>query len=274
MSTVKEQLIQNLIEEDKTSRCKITVVGVGNVGMACAISILLKDLADELALIDADADKLKGEALDLLHGSLFFNTPKITYGKDYSVTANSNLVIITAGARQVVGETRLDLVQRNVVIMKSIIPGIVQNSPNCKILIVSNPVPLWSGVNVAGIPLKSLNPALGTDSDKEQWKQIHKQVVESGYEVLRLKGYTSWAIGLSVMNLAESMLKNLRKVHPVSTLVKGLYGIKEEIFLSVPCILGRNGIMDIVKVNLNSEDEALLRKSAETLWNVQKDLEI
>ncbi|KAM7330811.1 hypothetical protein ACRRTK_010000 [Alexandromys fortis] len=274
MSTVKEQLIQNLTQEDKTSRSKITVVGVGNVGMACAISILLKGLADELALIDADADKLKGETLDLLHGSLFFNTPKIVSGKDYSVSANSKLVIITAGARQKVGESRLDLVQRNVVIMKSIVPGIVQNSPDCKILIVSNPVPVWSGVNVAGVPLKSLNPALGTDADQEQWKKIHNQVVESGYEVLRLKGYTSWAIGLSVTDLTGSILKNLRKVHPVSTLAKGLYGIKEEIFLSVPCILGRNGITDIVKVNLNPEEESLLRKSAETLWNVQKDLEL
>ncbi|CAH7459928.1 Ldhc [Phodopus roborovskii] len=274
MSTVKEQLIQNLTKEDKASRCKITVVGVGNVGMACAISILLKDLADELALIDTDANKLKGETMDLQHGSLFFNTPKIVSGKDYSVSANSKLVIITAGARQKVGETRLDLVQRNVVIMKSIVPGIVQNSPDCKILIVSNPVPLWSGVNVAGMSLKSLNPALGTDSDQEHWKKIHNQVVESGYEVLRLKGYTSWAIGLSVTDLAGSMVKNLRRVHPVSTLVKGLYGIKEEIFLSVPCVLGRNGITDIVKVNLSPEEEALLRKSAETLWKVQKDLEL
>ncbi|CAO2632652.1 L-lactate dehydrogenase C chain, partial [Lemmus lemmus] len=237
-----------------------------------------QDLADELALIDADADKLKGETLDLLHGSLFFRTPKIISGKEYSVSANSKLVIITAGARQKVGETRLDLVQRNVVIMKSIIPDIVQNSPDCKILVVSNPVdiltyvvwkisglpatrvigsgcnldsarfryligeklgvhpischgwvlgehgdssvPLWSGVNVAGVPLKSLNPALGTDSDQEQWKKIHNQVVESGYEVLRLKGYTSWAIGLSVTDLAGSILKNLRRVHAVSTLVK------------------------------------------------------
>ncbi|XP_027266271.1 L-lactate dehydrogenase C chain isoform X3 [Cricetulus griseus] len=270
--------------------------------------------------------------MDLLHGSLFFNTPKIVSGKDYNVSANSKLVIITAGARQKVGETRLDLVQRNVVIMKSIIPGIVQNSPDCKILIVSNPVdiltyvawkisglpatrvigsgcnldsarfryligeklgvhptschgwilgehgdssvPLWSGVNVAGVLLKSLNPALGTDSDQEHWKKIHNQVVESGYEVLRLKGYTSWAIGLSVTDLAGSMLKNLRRVHPVSTLVKGLYGIQEEIFLSVPCILGRNGVTDIVKVNLNPEEEGLLKKSAETLWNVQKDLKL
>nr|AFI54981.1 lactate dehydrogenase C variant 6 [Rattus norvegicus] len=90
MSTVKEQLIQNLAPDEKQSRCKITVVGVGNVGMACAISISLKGLADELALVDADENKLKGEALDLLHGSPFLSTPKIVFGKDYSVSANMN----------------------------------------------------------------------------------------------------------------------------------------------------------------------------------------
>uniref|UniRef100_A0A2K6M4L8 Lactate dehydrogenase C n=1 Tax=Rhinopithecus bieti TaxID=61621 RepID=A0A2K6M4L8_RHIBE len=52
----------------------------------------------------------------------------------------------------------------------------------------------------------------------------------------------------------------------------GLYGIKEEIFLSIPCVLGRNGVSDVVKINLNSEEEALFKKSAETLWNIQKDL--
>nr|XP_004650859.1 L-lactate dehydrogenase C chain isoform X1 [Jaculus jaculus] len=330
MATVKDQLIENLIEEDKISQRKVTIVGVGSVGMACAISILLKDLTDELALVDVEPDKLKGEMMDLQHGSLFFNTPKIVSGKDYRVSANSKLVIVTAGARQKVGETRLDLVQRNVTIMQSIIPGIVSHSPDCKILVVSNPVdiltyvvwkisglpatrvigsgcnldsarfryligeklgvhptschgwiigehgdssvPLWSGVNVAGVPLKSLNPDLGTDSDKEQWKSIHNQVVQSAYEVLRLKGYTSWAIGLSVTDLAGSMLNNLRRVHPVSTLVKGFYGIKEEIFLSVPCILGRSGVSDIVKVNLSAEEDTFLKKSASTLWDVQKDL--
>ncbi|XP_047632119.1 L-lactate dehydrogenase C chain isoform X4 [Phacochoerus africanus] len=304
MSTVKEQLIENLIEEDKVSQSKITIVGTGAVGMACAICILLKDLADELALVDVAADKLKGETMDLQHGSLFFNTSKIVSGKDYSVSANSKLVIVTAGARQQEGESRLALVQRNVNIMKSIIPTIVQHSPDCKMLIVSNPdsarfryligkklgvhptschgwiigehgdssVPLWSGVNVAGVALKTLDPKLGTDSDKDQWKNIHKQVIGSAYEIIKLKGYTSWAIGLSVTDLVGSILKNLRRVHPVSTMVKGLYGIKEEIFLSIPCVLGRNGVSDIVKVNLNSEEEALFKKSANTLWNVQKDL--
>uniref|UniRef100_A0A8C6S453 L-lactate dehydrogenase C chain n=1 Tax=Nannospalax galili TaxID=1026970 RepID=A0A8C6S453_NANGA len=284
MSTVKEKLFQNLIEEGKTSRCKITVVGVGNVGMACAISILLK--VEDLALV------------------LSTHTVAHNY---YKVTANSELVIITAGARQKVGETRLDLVQRNVVIMKSIIPSIVHNSPDCKILIVSNPVDILTYVvwKLSGLPASRVIGS-GCNLDSARFRYLigeklgvhptscHGWVLgehgdssgkchpllypqshlTSGYEVLRLKGYMSWAIGLSVTDLAGSMLKNLRRVHPVSTLVKGLYGINEEIFLSVPCILGNSGITDIVKVNLTPEEEALLKKSADMLWNVQRNLEL
>ncbi|KAK2106749.1 hypothetical protein P7K49_016263 [Saguinus oedipus] len=110
------------------------------------------------------------------------------------------------------------------------------------------PVCLWSGMNVAGVSLKTLHPDLGPDTGKEQWEEVHKQVVENAYEVIKLKGYTSWAIGLSVADLAETIMKNLRQVHPVSTMIKGRYGMKNDVFLSVPCILGRNGISDVVKV--------------------------
>ena len=75
-------------------------------------------------------------------------------------------------------------------------------------------------MNVAGVSLKNLHPELGTDADKEQRKAVHKQVVDSAYEVIKLKGYTSWAIGLSVADLAESIMKNLRRVHPISTMIK------------------------------------------------------
>ncbi|XP_044536008.1 L-lactate dehydrogenase A chain [Gracilinanus agilis] len=331
MGTVKDQLILNVLKEEQTPHNKITVVGVGAVGMACAISILMKDLADELALVDVIEDKLKGEMMDLQHGSLFLKTPKIVSSKDYSVTANSKLVVITAGARQQEGESRLNLVQRNVNIFKFIIPNIVKYSPNCKLLVVSNPVdiltyvawklsgfpknrvigsgcnldsarfrylmgeklgihssschgwilgehgdssvPVWSGVNVAGVSLKSLHPALGSDGDSEHWRDVHKQVVESAYEVIKLKGYTSWAIGLSVADLAESIMKNLRRVHPISTMIKGFYGINEDVFLSVPCILGQNGISDVVKVTLTPEEECRLKQSADTLWGIQKELQ-
>lgn len=81
MATLKDQLIHNLLKEEHVPHNKITVVGVGAVGMACAISILMKELADEIALVDVMEDKLKGEMMDLQHGSLFLRTPKIVSGK-------------------------------------------------------------------------------------------------------------------------------------------------------------------------------------------------
>ncbi|XP_016018379.1 L-lactate dehydrogenase A-like 6B isoform X1 [Rousettus aegyptiacus] len=329
MATVKCELMNNLTSEDVVHRSKISIIGTGSVGMACAISILLKGLSDELALVDAAEDKLKGETMDLQHGSPFVKMPNIVCSKDYLVTANSSLVIITAGVRQEKGETRLNLVQRNVAIFKSMISNIIQYSPHCKLIVVSNPVdiltyiawklsefpqsrvigsgcnldtarfrfligqklgihseschgwilgehgdssvPVWSGVNIAGVPLKDLNSDIGTDKDPEQWNKIHKDVIASAYEIIKMKGYTSWAIGLSVADLSESILKNLKRVHPVSTIVKGLYGINEEVSLSVPCVLGENGITDVIKVKLTPEEEGRLRKSAETLWKLQKD---
>ncbi|KAK2091765.1 hypothetical protein P7K49_031049 [Saguinus oedipus] len=154
MATLKDQLIHNLLKEEQTPQNKITVVGVGAVGMACAISILMNDLADELALVDVIEDKLKGEMMDFQHGSLFLRTPKIVSSKDYNVTANSKLVIITAGARQQEGESRLNLVQHHVNIFKFIIPNVVKYSPNCKLLIVSNPVDILTYVawKISGFP--------------------------------------------------------------------------------------------------------------------------
>ena len=102
-------------------------------------------------------------------------------------------------------------------------------------------VPVWNGVNVACVSLKTPRPDLGSDADEEQWKEVHKQVkqvVDSVYEVIKPKGYTSWATGLSLADLAESIMKNLRQVHPISTMMRGLYLIKEDVFFSVLCIFG------------------------------------
>ena len=129
MATLKDKLIALVAEKEGTiPNNKITVVGVGQVGMACAISILGKSLTDELALVDVLEDKLKGEMMDLQHGSLFLQTPKIVADKDYSVTANSKIVVVTAVCQQE-GETRMNLVQRNVNVFK-FIPQIVKYSPD------------------------------------------------------------------------------------------------------------------------------------------------
>ncbi|XP_061917345.1 L-lactate dehydrogenase C chain isoform X1 [Entelurus aequoreus] len=312
-------------------RNKVTVVGVGQVGMACAVSILLRELADELALVDVMEDKLKGEMMDLQHGSLFLKTPKIVADKDYSVTANSRIVVVTAGVRQQEGESRLNLVQRNVNIFKHIIPQITRYSPECIIIVVSNPVdvltyvtwklsglpkhrvfgsgtnldsarfrflmaeqlgvhsssfngwilgehgdtsvPVWSGTNVAGVNLQAFNPNIGADGDEENWKETHKMVVDSAYQVIKLKGYTNWAIGLSVADLTESIVRNMNRIHPVSTMVQGMYGIPEHVYLSLPCVLNGGGVASVVNVTLTDQEVAQLRASGATLGNIQKNLQ-
>lgn len=72
---------------------------------------------------------------------------------------------------------------------------------------------------MAGVRLRELNPNIGTDKDDEKWSELHSEVVNSAYEVIKLKGYTSWAIGLSVASLASAMLRNTNNVHAVSTLI-------------------------------------------------------
>ncbi|XP_021556901.1 L-lactate dehydrogenase A chain-like [Neomonachus schauinslandi] len=273
MATLKDQPIQNLLKEEHTPQNKITVVGVGAVGMACALSILMKDLADELALVDVMEDKLKGAMMDLQHGSLFLRTPKIVSGKVDILTYVAWKISGFPKNRVIGSGCNLDSARFRYLMGERL--GVHPLSCHGWVLGEhgDSSVPVWSGVNVAGVSLKNLHPDLGTDADKEQWKEVHKQVVDSAYEVIKLKGYTSWAIGLSVADLAESIMKNLRRVHPISTMIKGLYGIKDDVFLSVPCILGQNGISDVVKVTLTPEEEAHLKKSADTLWGIQKELQ-
>ena len=108
--------------------------------------------------------------MDLQHGSLFLRTPKIVSGKDYNVTANSRLVIITAGARQQEGESRVNLVQPNVNIFQFIIPNIVKYSPNCKLLVVSNPVDILTYVawKIGGFPKnRVIGSGCNLDSDDD-----------------------------------------------------------------------------------------------------------
>uniref|UniRef100_A0A8C6S5L3 Lactate/malate dehydrogenase N-terminal domain-containing protein n=1 Tax=Neogobius melanostomus TaxID=47308 RepID=A0A8C6S5L3_9GOBI len=161
MASVMEKLISPLASSPaEPPRNKVTVVGVGQVGMACAVSILLRDLCDELALM-----------MDLQHGSLFLKTSKICADKDYQVTANSRLVVVTAGVRQQEGESRLNLVQRNVNVFKSIIPQIIKYSPNCTLIVVSNPVDVMTYVTwkLSGLP-KHRVIGSGTNLDSARFR--------------------------------------------------------------------------------------------------------
>lgn len=132
---------------------KAAIIGCGFVGTSIVFSLVQKGLFSELVLIDANEKKAEGEAMDLSHGLPFTKPMEIKAG-GYEDIADCAMIIITAGANQKPGETRLDLVQRNVEIYKSIIPRIVEQNQEATLLIVSNPVDIMTYValKLSGYP--------------------------------------------------------------------------------------------------------------------------
>ncbi len=118
---------------------KVAIVGMGNVGASCAFALMQKKLYSEMVLINRSRDKAEGEAMDLSDGLPYVGSMKI-YAGDYEDAADASLIVITSGAAQKPGETRLDLVSRNAVIMKGIIEQIKATSFEGILLIVANPV--------------------------------------------------------------------------------------------------------------------------------------
>ncbi len=119
---------------------KISIIGAGYVGSTTAFSLLKESIASEITLVDINKEKLEGEALDLANGLVYSNTSKITYSTKYNITKNSDIIIITAGANQKPGETRLDLTKKNVKIIKEIVKNTEKYNKNSIYIIVSNPV--------------------------------------------------------------------------------------------------------------------------------------
>lgn len=124
---------------------KIGIIGAGSVGSATAFSLIMTGVAHKVILIDTDKKRAIAEATDIAHAAPFTNAAKIRTGS-YADLADCHIVIITAGANQKKGETRIDLLSRNVEIFKDIIPQIVQNAPNCILLIATNPVDIMTDV--------------------------------------------------------------------------------------------------------------------------------
>ena len=137
----------------KNSATKISIIGSGFVGSTTAFALMTGGLASKLVIVDINKDKAEGETMDLSHGASFVKPVEITAG-DYIDTKDSDIIIITAGAAQRPGETRLDLIGRNLTIFKSIIPEIVKYSPDSILLVVSNPVDILTYITykLSGFP--------------------------------------------------------------------------------------------------------------------------
>ena len=147
------------MNKKKSNPKKAVMIGCGFVGSASVFALMQSGLFTEIALIDADKNKAEGEAMDISHGIPFASPMKI-YAGDYDDVADAAIVIISAGAGQKPGETRLDLVNKNVAIFKSIIPEITKRDFGGILLVVANPVDILTQVSAIQAALNGFNKEL------------------------------------------------------------------------------------------------------------------
>lgn len=152
---------------------KIVLVGTGAVGTAYAYSLVNQGFITELILVDVNEERAKGEAMDLIHGMAFASANMEVRAGNYSDCKDANIVVITAGANQKPGETRLQLVERNAKIMKSIISEIMRSGFDGILLIASNPVDVMTYVaqKESGLPSEKVIGS-GTTLDTARFKVL------------------------------------------------------------------------------------------------------
>ncbi len=309
---------------------KVVMIGCGFVGAACCFSIMQSGLFSEMVLIDSDKAKAEGEALDISHGVPFAKPIKI-YAGDYDDIKDASLIIISAGANQKQGETRLDLVKKNISIFKSIIPEIKKRNYKGILLVVANPVDIlttvaiklsgfsenkvlgsgtvldtarlknelgnhlnvdsrsvhafiigehgdseiaaWSSANVSGIPLNKFCEMRGHFNHEEATKRIADNVKNSAYEIIEKKKATYYGVAMAVKRICEAIVRDEKSILPISSMMHGEYGI-EGISLSMPAIVGKDGVETHVPIQLSETETALLQKSARTLQDILKQNEV
>ena len=303
---------------------KAVMVGCGFVGSASVFSLMQSGLFSEIVMIDADRDKAEGEAMDISHGIPFARQMKVCAG-DYDDVSDAAIVIVSAGASQKPGETRLDLVKKNVAIFKQIIPEIAKRNFEGILLIVANPVDVltyvaqklsglpanrvigsgtvldtarlkyrlsehlsvdsksihafiigehgdseiavWSSANVSGIPLSDFCELRGHYHHEEATKEIAEKVRDSAYEIIQRKHATYFGVAMAVKRICEVIIRDEKSILPVSTLLHGEYGI-EDVVLSMPCVVGKDGIENMVPISMSEEEKVKLRESAKVLKQV------
>lgn len=312
-------------------RRKVSVIGAGRVGATVAYASLIRGAPKTIALYDINRDKVQAETLDLNHGSQFYPTANVIGSDDIAVTADSDIIVITAGAKQKPGQTRLDLAAVNVEMCQTLVPALVELSPQAILLLVTNPVdiityaalqtsglpsqqvfgsgtvldssrlrtllaqhcnvavhsvnafiigehgdsqlPAWSQAAIGGVPIHHWNPPGRPPLNQHTLDQIAHQVLTAAEQIIRGKGATNYAIGLSAAGIIEAVLDDERTVMPVSSLLTGQYTI-HDVCLSLPTIIDSNGIDQILTPPLTNNEADNLRHSAHTVRETQRSLGI
>ena len=301
---------------------KVSIIGAGNVGATCAFRIAEKGYAD-IVLLDIIEGLPQGKGLDILEAtSIIDSDVKIVGTNDYEETANSDIMVITSGVSRKPGKSRDDLVLTNMKIVQEVTEKVVQHSPNCIIIMVTNPldamtqlalhiskfprnrvlgqsgildsarlrtfiaqelnisvkdvstcvlgghgdtmVPITRLCNVGGVPITELLPKGKIDS-------LVERTVRGGSEIVSLlkTGSAFYAPAAAIAQMVDAIILDTKEVLSCAAYLEGEYGING-VVVGVPVKLGKNGIEQIVELELTPEEDTALKKSADAVLELVK----
>ncbi|ATA58936.1 lactate dehydrogenase [Geobacillus stearothermophilus] len=303
---------------------RVVVIGTGFVGASYAFALMNQGIADEIVLIDANESKAIGDAMDLNHGKVFAPKPAVIRHGDYSDCHDADLVVICAGANQKPGETRLDLVDKNIAIFRSIVESVMASGFQGLFLVATNPVdiltyatwkfsglphervigsgtildtarfrfllgeyfsvapqnvhayiigehgdtelPVWSQADIGGVPIRKLVEAKGEQA-KEELERIFTDVRDAAYQIIEKKGATYYGIAMGLARVTRAILHNENAILTVSAYLDGPYG-ERDVYIGVPAVINRNGIREVIEIELNDDEKNRFHHSAATLKSV------
>lgn len=310
----------------KAKNRKVVLIGAGMVGMSFAYQLYSSGLCEELGLIDFFPEKAEGEAMDLNHAGALVPPIKVTSG-GYEQCADADVIVICGGLPQKPGETRLQLVDKNIKVVKDMADKIKTSGFDGVIVIASNPVDVltnalqkftgfpknhivgsgttldtsrlrymvgdtlniapnavrgyimgehgdtqfaaWSNVYVYGKPIEKY---LETSDklNKDELKKIEERVMRAAYEVINRKRATYYAIGISLLAIVKAILRDENTELAVSGYCDGQYGVKD-LYIGVPAIIGREGVREVVEMELSKDELEKMQHSAGVLRKTLND---
>ncbi|MDM1362389.1 malate dehydrogenase [Myroides marinus] len=307
---------------------KVTIIGAGNVGATCAEVIANRRIASEVVLVDIAEGYAEGKAMDIMQcaSNSKFDTIVKGSSNDYSLTANSEVVVVTSGIPRKPGMTREELIGTNAAVVKSVMESALKYSPNAIFVMVTNPLDTMTlaALKITGLDRKrvigmggALDSArfkyflsqklnkpvydiegmvIGGHGDTtmipliryatykgmpvtellsvEEQEEVCKSTMVGGATLTKLLGTSAWyAPGAAVANVVESILNDFKRMIPCSVLLDGEYGQKG-LCIGVPCIIGKNGLEEIVEINLNDKETEKFLASVEAVHNTNKELTV
>jgi len=305
---------------------KISIIGVGNLGATCADMLVHKGIGKEIVLLDRNAGLAEGKAIDLkqkqsIEGKSIIQITGST--NDYTKTAGSDIIIVTAGIVRNPGMSREEMIAINATIIEQVVNQAIDQSPTAILIMVTNPldvvtymawklsklpsnqiigmagtldlaryrtliaaelnvspnniqamlignhgdamIPLPRYTTVQGIPISEF-----LSSDKIS--NIIKQTKEGGGAIVKLMGFSAWyAPSAATIQMVEAIALDQKQVMSVCTPLEGAYGI-DDCCLSVPVVLGKNGVEKIIILQLNEEEKSQLVESTEVVRELIKQI--